>query len=606
MDITKVVKDKVHVELIAPPISTNDIIFYLPKIVPGTYDIADYGRYVSEFTAVDKKGKKLEVEKIDDNSWKIKGATRLHKISYWVDDTIDTPMKGPEIFQPAGTNIEEGKNFIINSGGYYGYFDGMKNMPFQFNIIRPKDFYGTTGLIAQQTGKPLSILKLEKGGNEKDKLVDVYKTSDYDQLVDSPVMYNKPDTAVIHVANAEVLVGAYSPTGKINAKQIAASIREVLMAQKEFLGGKLPVDKYAFIFYFTDKPLYSYGALEHSYSSTYYMPEMTIDQINQQLRDFAAHEFFHIITPLGIHSEEIGHFDFNHPEMSQHLWMYEGVTEYFAGLVQLKYDLIDLGQYLEVLYEKMVTADPFKNDVPFTEISKYTLDKYNDQYYNVYQKGPLIGLCLDVKLRKLSNGKYGLQNLMLDLSKKFGKDKAFEDDQLFDEITRMTYPEIGTFFDRYVKGAEKLPIKETLQDIGILYSEEASYYTVSLGIDDDVIGVEEVEGKQRLKIISTDNMNAVAKALGFQKDDILIKMNGEVMPEVGPDFEPFLKSQFANLGEGKTLAYTVRRKDEKGNFKIVELSTPNARIEITRRHIMEADPDATPEQLALRDAWMKP
>lgn len=607
VDITKVVKDKVHVELIAPPITTNEIIFYLPKIVPGTYDIADYGRYVSEFTATDKKGKKLEVEKIDDNSWKIKGATRLNKISYWVDDTIDTPMKGPEIFQPAGTNIEDGKNFIMNSGGFYGYFDGMKNMPFQFNIIRPKDLYGTTGLIAQQTGKPLSILKLEKGGsNEKDKLVDVYKTSDYDQLVDSPVMYAKPDTAVIHVANAEVLVGAYSPTGKINAKQIAASIREVLMAQKEFLGGKLPVDKYAFIFYFTDKPLYSYGALEHSYSSTYYMPEMTIDQINQQLRDFAAHEFFHIITPLGIHSEEIGHFDFNHPKMSQHLWMYEGVTEYFAGLVQLKYDLIDLGQYLEVLYEKMVTADPFKNDVPFTEISKFTLDKYNDQYYNVYQKGPLIGLCLDVKLRKLSGGKYGLQNLMLELSKKFGKDKAFEDDQLFDEITRMTYPEIGTFFDRYVKGAEPLPIKETLQDIGILYAEEASYSTVSLGIDDDVIGVEEVEGKQRLKIISTDNMNAVAKALGFQKDDILIKMNGEVMPDVGPDFEPFLKSQFANLGEGKTLAYTVWRKDEKGKFQTVELSTPNARIEITRRHIMEIDPDATPEQLALRDAWMKP
>jgi len=286
--------------------------------------------------------------------------------------------------------------------------------------------------------------------------------------------------------------------------------------------------------------------------------------------------------------------------------MYEGVTEYFAGLVQLKYDLIDLGQYLEMLYEKMVTADPFKNDVPFTEISKYTLDKYNDQYYNVYQKGALIGLCLDVKLRKLSGGKYGLQNLMLDLSKKFGKDKAFKDDELFDEITRMTYPEIGTFFDRYVKGAEMLPIKETLNDIGILYAEQATYATVSLGIDDDVIGVEELEGKQRLKIISTDNMNAVAKALGFQKEDILIKMNGEAMPDVGPEFEPFLKKQFANLGEGKTLAYTVLRKNEKGKLDTVELATPNARIEITRRHIMEIDPEATSEQLALREAWMKP
>lgn len=606
VDITKVVKDRVYVELLPPAITSDEIVFYFPKIVPGTYDIADYGRYVTEFTATDKKGKKLEVEKVDDNTWKIKGATKLARISYWIDDTIDTEMKGPEIFQSAGTNIEDGKNFIMNTSGYFGYFKDMKELPFQFNVIRPKEFYGTTGLIAQQTGKPLSILKLEKGGRDKDRLVDVYKTSNYDQLIDSPLMYNKADTAVIRVANTEVLVGAYSPTGKITAKEIAASIREVLMAQKEFLGGKLPVEKYAFIFYFTDKPLYSYGALEHSYSSMYYMPEMTIEQINQQLHDFAAHEFFHIITPLGIHSQEIGHFDFNDPKMSQHLWMYEGVTEYFAGLVQLKYNLIDLHQYLQMLYEKMTTSDGFKNEVPFTEISKFTLDKYNDQYYNVYQKGALIGFCLDVKLRKLSDGKYGLQNLMLDLSKKFGKDKAFEDDQLFDEITRMTYPEIGTFFKRYVQGPEKLPLKEAFAEIGILYTDEAKMKTLNLGIDQDVIGVEEIEGKPKLKIVTGDNLSPVGKALGFKNDDVLIKLNGEIIPDVGPELEGFIGRQFNSLEAGKTLSYTVLRKDDKGKTALVELSTPNAEVEITRRHLLEADPDATPEELKLRDAWMKP
>src|SRR5690606_6469530 len=110
------------------------------------------------------------------------------------------------------------------------------------------------------------------------------------------------------VANTAVLIGSYSPTGKVTAKEIAESIREVLMAQAEFLGGTLPVDKYAFVFYFTDKPVLSYGALEHSYSSFYYMPEMPIAQMNQQLRDFAAHEFFHIVTPLTVHSEEIADF----------------------------------------------------------------------------------------------------------------------------------------------------------------------------------------------------------------------------------------------------------------------------------------------------------
>ncbi len=87
--------------------------------------------------------------------------------------------------------------------------------------------------------------------------------------------------------------------------------------------------------------------LEHSYSSLYYMPEMPIEEMNQQLRDFAAHEFFHIVTPLTIHSKEIQDFDFNNPKMSQHLWMYEGMTEYFAGSVQVKYDLISPEQYLK-------------------------------------------------------------------------------------------------------------------------------------------------------------------------------------------------------------------------------------------------------------------
>src|SRR5690606_13263430 len=117
--------------------------------------------------------------------------------------------------------------------------------------------------------------------------------------------------------------------------------------------------------------------------------------------------------------------------------MYEGVTEYFAANVQVQHGLISPDEYLNVLYEKMHTADQFLDDVPFTEISQFTLDKYHDQYYNVYQKGALIGMCIDIKLLSLSKGQYDLRKLMLDLSKKFGKTKAFKDDALFDVITEM-------------------------------------------------------------------------------------------------------------------------------------------------------------------------
>ncbi|MEJ0056976.1 MAG: hypothetical protein WDN75_15765 [Bacteroidota bacterium] len=232
-----------------------------------------------------------------------------------------------------------------------------------------------------QTGVPLTKIRKEIGPDAAPRMVDRYSVENYDRLIDSPLMYCKPDTAVIRVGNTEVLIGSYSPNGKITAKEIANTVREVLQAQTQYLGGKLPVDKYAFIFYFTDKQIKTYGALEHWYSSFYYMPELKITQMQRQLRDFAAHEFFHIVTPLNIHSEEIQQFGFNDPKMSKHLWMYEGVTEYFAGNVQVKYGLITPDEYLNVIRQKMLTADGFIDDVPFTDISRFTLDKYADQYY---------------------------------------------------------------------------------------------------------------------------------------------------------------------------------------------------------------------------------
>jgi predicted metalloprotease with PDZ domain len=601
LDLTKVEDDKVYVELTPPVIKESEITFYFPKMIPGTYAIEDYGRFVSKLEVLDKKGKKLSVSKVDDNSWKIKDANKAAKITYWIEDTFDTKLKGPEVFWPAGTNIEEGKNFLINSSGFFGYFDGYKDKPFTLNVIRAENFYGSTGLIAVKTGEPLAKVTKEEKDNSAGKRVDIFQTENYDRLVDSPIMYSEPDTAIIYVGNTEVLIGSYSPTKKITAKEIAANVREVLMAQKEYLGGKLPVDKYAFVFYFTDRPVTSYGALEHSYSSIYYMPEATIGEMQQQLRDFAAHEFFHIVTPLTIHSEEIGSFGFNNPKMSRHLWLYEGLTEYFAGNVQVKYNLISPEEYLQILQEKMFTAEGFKDNLPFTELSLGALDKYADQYYNVYQKGTLISMCLDINLRKLSNGKYGMQNLVADLGKKYGVSKSFKDEELFAEITKMTYPEIGEFLNTYVAGSASLPLKETFDLVGVEYEREKVTSEYTLGLEQAAITISQYEGKPKLAIGNEDAVNGQGKALGFKNGDIILKINGEEVPDLGPEVGAFIQAQQQKLGEGKTISYTVVRKKD-----VVELSSPCILAERTRKHLLRFKESPTNEQLAVRKAWLQP
>ncbi|MEL7123022.1 MAG: peptidase M61 [Bacteroidota bacterium] len=605
VDLSQVKEDKVYVELRTPKIKEKEITFYMPKIVPGTYAIADYGRMVSELKAYDKKGRELEVDRKDDNSWVIKKAKKVKRLTYWVEDTYDTEKQGPEIFQPAGTNIEDDKNFIINTSGFFGYFEGMKKQSFELNFIREKDFYGATGLQASAQQPAVSDFLIESATNFNDVAVDQFEVSDYDRLIDSPLMYSEPDTAVIKVANTDVLIASYSPNEKITAKEIAASIEEVLLAQNKYLGGQLPVDKYAFIFYFTDLPVLSYGALEHSYSSLYYMPEATIEDMNQQLRDFAAHEFFHIVTPLNIHSEEIGSFDFNNPKMSRHLWMYEGITEFFAGSVQVKYGLITPEEYLAMLEEKLLISQQFKDNLPFTELSLGALDEYEDQYYNVYQKGALIGVALDIHLRELSDGAYGVQNMMAELAKKYGADVSFKDDVLFREITDMTYPEIGQFFETYVAGTQSLPYADIFKKVGVDYILNGKKKQYSFVLSQNNITVKNYKNEPKLTILDENKLDDMGKAMGLKSGDRLIKMNGETIPGLGPDLQTFFGNQIQQLPELETMSFTVIRNVD-GEEKEVVCSAPNRQIEVDVPLLLEFTENPTAEQLKLRKFWLEP
>lgn len=607
LDITNVQDDKVQVELQTPAFSDNEVRFYIPKIIPGTYRVADYGRFISNLKAFDKKNKPLKVERLDDNSWQINKAKKLNRLTYWVDDTYDADADDNLIYPMAGTNIDAGKNVVINTPGYFGYFEGMHKNEFEVNIVRPKDFYGSTGLIKTRSFHQ-NELKVKVEGNTmeaNDNMVDTYHIEDYQRLVDSPMMYNVPDTTIIKVGNTEVLISAYAPKGMVTSKFIAENVEQILMAQREYLGGELPVEKYAFIYYFEDysKTLPVNGALEHSYSSYYYFPEVPAEYLTQVLKDVAAHEFFHIVTPLNIHSEEIEYFDFNQPKMSQHLWLYEGITEYFSDNVQVKYDIISDEEYLEAIREKILNSSSKYNDtLSFTDLSKYTLDEHKEQYNNVYEKGALIGMCLDIKLRQLSGGLYGVQELMRDLSEKFGKTTPFKDEELFGVISQLTYPEIDDFIDKYIVRGGVLPYKEIFDLAGIDYYPSQEVEEYSLGFTLEALTIDTVE--QKIKIVDAEKLDSLGRDLGFQTGDILLKVNGKEIPELKGMAEFFLAEKSA-LQDLDSLSYTVVRVDENANKSEVELSVPVVPIPVEELHVLKFREDASESQLLVRESWLR-
>lgn len=586
VDLTKVENDKLEVTLINPKISTNEIVFRLPKTVPGTYSTDDYGRYLSDFKAFDSKGNLLTTNKLDVNSYTIKDAQKLYKISYKIDDTWDSPeIKGTKIFEPTGSDIVANKEYSINTHCFFGYFDGMKQVPYQVTFTKPNGFYGATSMVAKSSTAT----------------TDVFEMNNYMDLVDAPILYTQPDTTVLKIGGADILVSVYSPNKMANSKEIAANINTLLNAQKEYLGGKLPIKKYAFLIVLSDsKTMTSFGALEHSYSSFYYLPEASSEALSQTVKDVASHEFFHIVTPLNIHSEEIGNFDYNDPKMSKHLWMYEGLTEYAAGHMQAKYNLITLPKYLDMLRQKISTMKSMKDNLPFTEMSANVLDKYKNQYMNVYNKGALIGLCLDIKLRQLSDGKYGTQTLMQDLSKTYGKTVSFKDDELFDKIASLTYPEIRQFFATYVEGKEPLPLTDILQSVGIEYVAEATVKQASLG----GIAIGFNQATNRLKVANIDKVNDFGKAMGYKANDELISINGKAMDMMS--VQAIMNEYSANTKEGEMVTVEVARKNAEGKEEIVKLSAPAILVEAKQRNVLKLAENPTAEQLKLRNAWLKP
>ena len=585
VDLTKCVKDKLLVELITPEIKSEVAIYRIPKIVPGTYEILNFGRFISNFKAVDTSGKEMQIEKLDVNSWKILNAFSLKSVSYEVEDTWDTEIKEPYVFEPAGSNFEAGKNFVLNSHCLFGYFDEMKLNPYQINIIRPSGFYGTCSLIDVVTKNN----------------VDTYSVSNYMELQDAPMMYNIPDTTVLKVGRSEVIISVYSQNKITTSKFISEQISEILFAQQEYLGGELPIKKYAYLIYLTPTGGISgaSGALEHSYSSMYFLPEMDQKYLVQTIRDVSAHEFFHIVTPLNIHAEQIGDFNYTDPQMSKHLWLYEGTTEYASGLVKIKYGNMSLPDYLQVIESKIAGSKGYNDSIPFTVMSEGCLKKYKSQYNNVYQKGALIGLCLDIQLRYLSNGKYGLQELMADLSKTYGKNKSFKDEELFDQIVKLTYPEIGDFFKNYVEGNKPLPLKETLRLVGIGYGTTSLEKNISIG--GISIGLNNASGK--LMLVNTASMDDFGKIMGYMEYDELIKFNGKKVS--AKNIQVVIDDFVKNAKEGDVLVVVVsRKKSETSKAKKVKLKSKLIPVLPPATNNLILLPDASDAQLKLRTEWI--
>jgi predicted metalloprotease with PDZ domain len=221
---------------------------------------------------------------------------------------------------------------------------------------------------------------------------------------------------------------------------------------------------------------------------------------------------------------------------------------------------------------------------------------------NVYQKGALIGLALDLTLLELSEGEFGVQEMMADLAKEYGKHKAFKDELLFDKITELTYPEVREFFRNYVEGSEPLPMTDMLMKAGLIFELEGEYLDYSLGLTDENFGVDMDKGEIFIK--NQDKLDDFGKALGLRDGDVIKGINGDMMPPLGPEIMGFFENVITSMEEGKEYTMTILRPNEDGTEEDITLSTTIVKVSRVVPYAIRAIDETTELQLKVRNAWL--
>ncbi len=273
--------------------------------------------------------------------------------------------------------------------------------------------------------------------------------------------------------------------------------------------------------------------------------------------------------------------------------MYEGVTEYFANLFQINQGLISEADFYDRIAEKIEEAKALNDTMSFTKMSANVLkEPYKAQYLNVYQKGALIGMCIDIIIREKSNGERGILDLMQKLSNEYGVSKAFNDEELFDKITELTYPEVGDFLKTYVAGTTPIPYEVYLAKVGLSKSMIKVPAPVFLK-DNKTPYITVNPNNNEISVIPNSELNVFFDSLGLKGGDVILAINN-----VAYSYDNIydMINQSSKWKENESISIKIKRKGKeellKGTIKLPYVDAEH--IEVT---------DDSKKQL--REAWLK-
>ena len=250
-----------------------------------------------------------------------------------------------------------------------------------------------------------------------------FKPVSFNNFVDSPLIaganFNRVDLTPSGGTSVHLnVVGDSAKAVKLTDKQLQQQ-RDVVK-QTNLLFGAHHYDHYDFLLTLSDHT--GHFGLEHHQSSDDRLPAdfFTDDDMHLWAASLMPHEFVHSWNGKFRRPADLWTPNFNVPMQDDLLWVYEGLTDYWCGVLTARAGLWTPDQYRDSIAN--IAADMTYRTGRAWRSLQDTADAAPLTYYgsdswlnwvrdtDFYPEGQLLWLDVDTKIRELSGGKHSLDD----------------------------------------------------------------------------------------------------------------------------------------------------------------------------------------------------
>ena len=557
----------IHVAMTFDVASASTVLLSLPAWTPGAYEISNFAKRVTGFSAHATRsgvmGDTLDWDKLDYDTWRVRpGAARSITVSFsLLADTLDTAASWatPDFVLFNGTNI-----FLYPEG-------------------RPAEFAAAVVVVTEAEWKVATGMK-PSGTSPAPR---AYSASNYHDLVDMPFMVGVFDLDSARIADRWTRLATY-PARSVSPTQRAEIWRvlEKIIPPQVAVFGEVPWDTYT-VMQVADSSFPSASGLEHQNSHVDVITPLAIG--HPFMPSLYAHEVFHAWNVKRLRPAELWPYRYDRAQPTTLLWMSEGITDYYADLSLVRGGVSTAAGFYETTTAKIQKVDNLP-PVALEDASLSTwiqpLEGSADIYYD---KGSLVGLMLDITIRDATDNRRSLDDVMRELyTTTYKRGSGFTVAQWWASVARAAG---GKSFDdfnrRYVDGRERFPWETLLPLAGMRIAADT--------IRVPVIGVTTQADSTGIQVVEILPGSAAATA-GVREGDYILAVGDIVVDD--PNFGEQFRARYANQA-GAAIPLRVRRGTETLTLQArVEFS-----IQVQRR--VEEDPAASSKATRIRAALLR-